>query len=229
MPWPDASEVTYEQLARALQVIAVEKSEWAGLPIPLPEHKLVLEPRFPYQFQICEINEGEQPSDWECVNSWFSKRLRGNVLVGQCNGRARAFLEPWQATDMIIGTMDASRVWPLEAEIKAMSKLAELIPDHLFRAYIMTGTFIETSKRSGVTYLFRKLRPTVAIKAQSDGTLKLLCALCMHPIGFYTQTWAGAMVPTDDVIAHLLMMRGDEPKFWANANQHSVWKPQAGL
>ena len=41
-------------------------------------------------------------------------------------------------------------------------------------------------------------------------------------IGYYGNTWAGVMCPTDEVIAHLLMMRGSEEKFWANANQHPI-------
>lgn len=34
------------------------------------------------------------------------------------------------------------------------------------------------------------------------------------------------MVPTDDIIAHLIMMRGDERSYWSKANQHA---PEAGL
>ena len=37
------------------------------------------------------------------------------------------------------------------------------------------------------------------------------------------------MCPTDEVIAHLLMMRGSEEKFWANANQHPIDHPNAGV
>jgi hypothetical protein len=56
-----------------------------------------------------------------------------------------------------------------------------------------------------------------------------LCALCLHPIGYYGDTWAGVMCPTDEVIAHLLMMRGSEEKYWANANQHPIDHPAAGV
>ena len=42
-------------------------------------------------------------------------------------------------------------------------------------------------------------------------------------------SWAGAMVPTDDVIAHLSLMRGDEHMFWKRCNQHPSWRPEAGL
>jgi hypothetical protein len=37
------------------------------------------------------------------------------------------------------------------------------------------------------------------------------------------------MVPTDDVIAHLLFMRGDEAGYWGQANHHSASAPEAGL
>ena len=40
---------------------------------------------------------------------------------------------------------------------------------------------------------------------------------------------SGALRPTDDVIAHLLMMRGDEPMFWRRANQHEAWEVESGL
>ena len=64
-------------------------------------------------------------------------------------------------------------------------------------------------------YLFRKGRPTIALRQDEDVNYAL-CALCLHPIGYYGDTWAGVMCPTDEVIAHLLMMRGSEEKFWAN-------------
>jgi hypothetical protein len=37
------------------------------------------------------------------------------------------------------------------------------------------------------------------------------------------------MTPTDDVIAHLLLMRGDEAEYWGQANQHRPESPEAGL
>lgn len=47
--------------------------------------------------------------------------------------------------------------------------------------------------------------------------------------GNYGGTHAGAMCPTDDVLAHLLLMRGDERLFWSRANQHPANRPEAGL
>jgi len=37
------------------------------------------------------------------------------------------------------------------------------------------------------------------------------------------------MVPTDDVIAHLMLMRADEHGFWKRANQHPLDRLEAGL
>jgi len=98
----------------------------------------------------------------------------------------------------------------------------------VFELYQLTGNFAEISKRSGVLYMFRKGRPTIAIR-QTEEDSNVLCALCLHLIGYYAGTWAGVMCPTDEVIAHLLMMRGSEEKYWANANQQPVDHPAAGV
>jgi len=114
-----------------------------------------------------------------------------------------------------------------------MGRLAGLLTDHQMCQYFLTGSFLETSKRSRVSYMFRRLRPTVAMTPRgqdaSRDVMRCLAVLCLHPIGYYEGTWAGAMTPTDDVIAHLLLMRGDEPGFWRQANQHAPWTPEAGL
>ena len=109
-----------------------------------------------------------------------------------------------------------------------------MVSHRQFKHYMMTGMFVERSKRSGVTYLFRRLKPTVALAArpglpETGANMKILCCLCMHPIAYYAESWAGAMVPTDDVIAHLMLMRADERLFWARSNQHPPYRPEAGL
>jgi len=58
---------------------------------------------------------------------------------------------------------------------------------------------------------------------------RVLAALCMHPIAYYEDSWAGGMPPTDDVIAHLMLMCGDEPMYWRRSNQHPSWRPEAGI
>jgi hypothetical protein len=46
---------------------------------------------------------------------------------------------------------------------------------------------------------------------------------------YYAGSWGGAMCPTDDVIAHLTLMRGDEPMFWRRSNQHHPKRHESGL
>ena len=59
--------------------------------------------------------------------------------------------------------------------------------------------------------------------------MRVVAVLCLHPIGYYENTWAGCLVPSDDVIAHLTMMRADEAHYWSKANQHDPASPEAGL
>jgi hypothetical protein len=109
------------------------------------------------------------------------------------------------------------------AEGIACGKLAATIKPHLYRGYMLYGSFPETSKRSGLTYLFRRGLPTLVLRVKIDEykneTITPLCGLCLHPIGYYEASNAGAMVPTDEILAHLFMMRGDEHLFWRRANQ----------
>ncbi len=144
-------------------------------------------------------------------------------------GKILGGLVPWQnRANMAFATMEACPAWKLTAERKALDILAGLVKPHIFEAYMLCGQFIETSERSGITYMFRRLRPTLAIKATDKGS-SVLCGLCLHPIGYYANSWAGVMVPTDEVVAHLMLMRGDEHYFWKQANQHPAWHPAAGL
>ncbi len=222
---PPQKMPTYHEVAQRMRGVAIERGEWAGIPIPVDGQPLTLEPKYPYQFPKKEYdNEGYEP-----VNQWWSDRLRCMIIVAKKDGKYVAYPSPYNTADMLVGTLGASSAWLPSAEAKALVKLGELVKPHTLAHYTMTGTFLETSKRSRVTYMFRKLRPTIAMVANQRGTMRTLCGLCLHPIGYYSGTWAGAMCPTDDVIAHLCMMRGDEPKFWANANQHPPHHPASGL
>lgn len=224
-------EITYDQLGVALNRIAQEKSEWAGLPMLLTDFQLKLEPRFPFQFHIdtnTTIDESVDSADIEDINDWYSERLKAHVFIRRRNGKLGAWFAPASRIEPVLNTIGASRAWLMEAEFKATEKLESLVGDWKTRCYLLTGSFIETSKRSGVTYVFRRLRPTIALKSSPEGT-RVLCTLCLHPIGYYQGTWAGAMVPTDEVIAHLIYMRGDEHAFWKQSNQHAPHHPSSGL
>lgn len=220
---------TYEQLAEKLVSLSQERSEWAGIPIPLPG--LRVEPKYPYKMHFdTKDTINECPDMYEVINEWRCDRLGINVVVVETEtGRREArYSNPNRAT-IWLETLAASKVWPLRAEQKATEKLAELINEWQMRCYLLTGTFMESSPRSKVFYLFRKGRPTVAMKADHKDQMRVLCALCQHCVGYYQGTWAGVMVPTDEVIAHLVMMRGDEKLFWKRSNQHPAHHPGAAL
>ena len=124
--------------------------------------------------------------------------------------------------------MGCSDVWGIEQEHNAVQLLGTLIRHRQLKQYLLTGMFLERSERSGVHYCFRRLRPTIACR-EHEGQMRILAALCLHPIGYYEGTWSGAMCPTEDVIGHLMLMRGDEHMLWKRSNQIAPWQPQAGL
>ncbi len=119
-----------------------------------------------------------------------------------------------------------------EAEIQARKKLESMLSPDQRRALLLCDSFCEQGK-SGVVYWIRKNRPTIALrrdeKSKEDGKATPLCALCLHPLGWYKYSFAGIMTPSDDMIAHLLMIRGNEHFFWRKANQHQLDKPMAGV
>ena len=78
--------------------------------------------------------------------------------------------------------LDASAAWTLDAEANALTKLIGLLTAHQARQYILTGAFLETSKRSRVTYLFRKLRPTVALTPRNANPLNELPCPPVRPM-----------------------------------------------
>jgi hypothetical protein len=206
--------------------------------MPIDGQPLTIEPRYPHAERLMEIcgeknrkEEDRKAMDGITIrNTFWSSRWRTNIMVwNEPDGKLMwgPVSMPHQ-TDMLLLTLGASDAWGLEQEHNALTTLGTLIRHRQMKQYILTGSFIETSKRSGVKYVFRRLRPTLALRAEGE-SMRILCALCMHPIGYYEGTWAGAMCPSDEVIAALMMMRGDEPMFWRRANQHPPNRPQAGI
>ena len=206
--------------------------------MPLDDQELVIEPTYPNAEFLRKLGSTDDdeplPDGVKLRNTFWSTRHRMRVVVwNEVDGKVmHSFLPGQMRANMELMTMGASVAWGIEQESAALNLLGTLVSHHKFKQYLLTGMFMETSKRSGLTYVFRKLRPTIVIdirdRPQTPGT-RVLCALCMHPIGYYDGSWAGAMCPTDDVIAHLSLMRGDEPMYWRRANQHSPFRPEAGL
>lgn len=205
----------------------------------LDTHDLVIEPTYPNAEALMASlrpsaplsEDGFDPGDVKVRNRFWSSRYRRWLWVYEDGDKIRHGLDaegPQQVSKMI-HTLGASDAWGIEQEKNAVDTLGGLLRHRQFKQYLLTGMFLERSARSGVHYLFRRLRPTVAITENGRNGMKVLAALCLHPIGYYAESWAGAMTPTDDVIAHLMLMRGDEHMFWRRANQHPAWDPNAGI
>lgn len=231
--------VTWDDVRRSVTALFEERGEWAGAPLPVDGLRLVVEPRYPCQglngYCLGEPLNGRGDGGGEEVairNHWVQTRRGYQVFVIEEGGKAKAVKLPHNWPEhrhrLEICTLGASDAWSPAAEAAAQDRLAELVTKRAARAYFLTGMFLETSQRSKVTYLFRRLRPTLAMRPKG-GAMTILAALCLHPIGYYEQTFAGSMVPTDDVIAHLLLMRGDEHLFWRKANQHEIWEAESGV
>jgi len=220
--------------ARAvLGEIAHISDEWAGIPLPLEDHALVIEPTYPYAKELAKLGQRElPPEDLSHITKrshFWSTHRRSEVLIWSNRGKIEWGIVPgMHHITQDLKTVGASVVWGIEQETNAFQLLAEHVSSHQFKQYVLTGMFLEQSRRSHIHYVFRRLRPTVAVSSQG-GTLRILAALCLHPIAYYEGSWAGAMCPTDDLIAHLMLMRGDEHMFWRRANQHRAYRPEAGL
>lgn len=224
----------FAQLREDLNRLSQKAGEYCGLPPTIVGERLIIEPTHRAYKAFQDLNAKSSPrldvEDYEIVNRWYSKKTSTEVVIFRENGKLDwGQLPAANHFAQDLRTMGCSIAWSVSAETQAMRKLGELIPDHLWRGYVLTGMFLETSKRSGVTYIFRRLRPTVALRPDSRGEMRILACLCMHPIGYYAESWAGALCPTDDVLTHLLLMRGDEKMFWKRSNQIAPWRPEAGL
>lgn len=209
------------------------------MPIPLEGQDLIIDPSYP--FEVLYRKEAEPvPAGVVERNTFWSRRLRAHVVIWEEEGKICGGAVASKQIDQMLSTLGASYAWGIEQEKRALDLLGTLIRHNMFKAYLLTGMFLETSPRSGITYVFRRLRPTVALKDTGTWSWKrpginhrdkmtVLTTLCLHPIGYYEESWAGAMCPTDDVIAHLILMRGDEAMFWRRSNQHGADRPEAGL
>jgi len=217
-----------------LRAMAEYAGEWAGLPMPLEGLDLVIEPRYPhahiYQSDATPAEPDDEYAGCTIRNRFYSVHKRRDVVIWEhpdgtidwgLHGTVHHF-------DLDMMTMTASCAWGIEQEAAAVNLLGTLVTHHQFKSYMLTGMFIEQSMRSGVFYFFRRLKPTVAASG-ATGDMRILTVLCQHPIAYYQGTWAGAMCPTDDVVASLMLMRGDEGMFWKRCNQHRAFKPEAGL
>lgn len=233
--------LSYAEIRRTLAELMWRRDEWAGCPVPIDGLTLRVESKSPWKAleTIFEKREEEAraPVDpdeelVDIVGCFYSHRRQAVVYILKSlrTGLHRAFVGPGGVAHrlwLLMNSMMATWAFDLEAEARAIAALRGHISASQFESYALLGTFIERSQRSRVAYVFRRARPTLAVRAETRD--RVLCALCLHPIAYYEQSFVGAMTPTDDVLAHLLLMRADEPMFWRRANQHDPDTPEAGL
>lgn len=173
-------------------------------------------------------------------NTWFSKRYNNMVSIyqdintGKCklvvhNSQNEPYNSSYKAM-MYLATYRAASAYSLEAEEKALNLLKSIVTQEQYQKYVITGMLHEKSSKSGLLYIFRRQRPTIVLrKVETTDYLKhrFVAALCLHPQGYYQCSWAGTLVPTDDVVTHLMMMRGDEKYLWRKSSQHTLREVQA--
>ena len=219
-------EFTYTDLHEIMKIVAKHDDLYAGIPIPLGDDlPLVIEPTYPNAQGLMSLHKKvEYDEDAQIRNVFWSHRWKCHIYIYSKDGKIHWCFERKRCVDLLINTLQASDAWGLKQEKQAMETLEKLTSKRQFTHYLLTGMFLETSRRSNIAYLFRRLRPTLAMGSKNN-----LAALCMHPIAYYEDSWAGAMCPTDDVLAHLCLMRGDEHTYWKRCTQHPLTRPQAGL
>jgi hypothetical protein len=175
-------------------------------------------------------------------NGWYERRIfwsdRLNTYIGIWENREtrKVKLKIYRQEDKTSYKLDlytntctaAAAAYDLAAEQKAMDKLRGHLTEAQFKCYFSTGTFYEKSKRTGLTYIFRRCRPTLVYRDGKE-CRNFIAALCVHPQGYYSGSWAGTLVPSDDIITHVMMMRADEAKYWRISTQHSRHSPQADI
>ncbi len=180
-------------------------------------------------------SEVDTHPEWETL---YSKNLGKKTIYHQrsrVTGRARSKSvvnfcgqDQGSATKTMIAfrTMNAaSSAHTIAAERMAMRKLKSHLNTTQWRTYVLTGMFTEPSRRSGMYYVFLRVAPTIVSRICADNYgiyLKPFLTLCMHPVGYTAHSGTGCMCPTDDVIAHLLLMRSDEHLYWKKSVQHQL-------
>lgn len=190
---------------------------------------------------VPSIAEEVLGSDWKVIAYWETSRpwkgAHGRVFIvkNEKTKTSKKLFFPHHPhvdrLDMILETMERRGLYALrQSEEQAQRRLFKAISD-LQRNQYVTGDFVFERGRSGVGYFIRKNRPTIASRpgATANEYDNPLCALCLHPVAYYTSTWAGVLPPSDEVLTHLLMIRDDEHFYWRKANQIPLDRVTSGV
>lgn len=116
-----------------------------------------------------------------------------------------------------------------QAERKARRKLLTYLNDWQKDTLLLSQTICEIG-RSGVVYYIRINKPTLAFRPRPDrDEANFLCSMCLHPLAYYSGSWAGTLCPSDEMLSHLLLIRSNEHFFWRKANQYPMSAEQSGI
>lgn len=165
------------------------------------------------------------------TNSWIRLRDVEVCVVPTTEGpyAFTRFMAGSRMRKLVDGMLVRAGAQTAERELKAMAALEPRLGKGQWDSYVLNGAFPEKSKRSDLHYIFRKGFPTIALSYHGYETGRVIACLCLHPYGYYYGTFTGLMCPTDEVIAHLLLMRADEHAFWKNSGQWPAYDPRSGL
>ena len=172
------------------------------------------------------------------INRWNFKNKdgkRGTVAIYEGKDGKRFHRVSYRSLDwqfrverLINSLLERDKSNPFQAELKAQEKLRTMISERQYACYILSGAFVEIGK-SGVYYVLRRGLPTIAFRLRDEDSADFLAALCMKPIGGHRNSFAGVMVPTDEIITALLLIKADEPDLWKRSNHIEIDDPLSGL
>jgi len=235
-------DVSWDDMKTTMDEVAVEHGIEGGLAMPHMvdgelKNRLVLAGSAPLRLTRAALGSEyaqELHRDGLRVrNTWERLGDRTVVVVDTEKGTTAFWLtHAGQRLRKILDDMGirSGVLMTADAELKALASLKEKITAHQYNLYVISGSFLERSKRSDISYMFRKGRPTLAISCHGrDNDSSVIAALCFHPYGYYDGSHVGVLVPTDEVITALLMMRGDEHKFWGKSGQWHASDPRSGI
>ncbi len=190
------------------------------------------------------VQDVEVDDPWELYNSWECndpKRSYGRLKVcifkhrdtGEKMHQVKALTSgSIQSRYLLENTLDRSiRYHDHTAEKKANRNLRKQLRPAQIRQLDLTGCFAEGKTKSGLLYVLRKGKPTLAYRRQVKPKkgLCFVAALCTHPLAYYGKSFAGFMVPSDELLAHLAFIRADEYTFWKKANHHNSFDELSGF
>ena len=239
-PTPLTEKEYVVDIENVIDNLYIEKEFFSGVPCITYDnpHELELNPYTNFKWIEAEkeetvVEEEMDLDEYTYVNHWQSSKLCCVVYIYRNKeGKSIKALSPpryFEALSIQLSTINAcAHALNYKAELKAQEKLKTHISEYDFASYILTGCFMEISKKSQYTSMFRKGKPTIAFRENGE-IMRNSVALCHHVMGGFSETWAGVMVPTDDVIAHLLRMRVDEHGFWKKSNHHKLDSPFSGV